>query len=538
MGVTREIVVEKELLHFPVTAGAKKHALSVSADGQPVRGFDIELAEGEPEWWSPLDVSLWAGKKLCVSVDALSAESEVLDSLRQSDTLLDSENLYREALRPQIHFSSKRGWLNDPNGLVFYNDEYHLFYQHNPYGCAWGNMHWGHATSRDMVRWEEHGEALYPDDLGDMFSGSAVVDWNNTSGFGRGGRPPLVLIYTAAGPRGGQCLASSTDGRVFTKFVSNPAIKNFAGGDRDPKVFWHDDKWMMVLYGGPLSTGGELTKEGKPPARHTVYFFTSPNLRDWTLASTTGGGIGDDLFLYECPDFFELPVDGDGSRMKWVLTAANSEYAIGTFGGAAFMPEESRIPDVRGRGFYAAQTFSDIPGRRVQIGWCNAPSPGMPFSQAMSLPYELSLRTTPQGARLHRTPIKELESLRDGPDQSGGLDNFRAELIEFRAEFEPGDAGTIAFNLRGARIAYDAKKLELIVNDLRAPAPLVDGKQRIIAFVDRTLIEVLASDGLTYVPLPFIPRQEDQSVVVEMKNGGAKMTSLQVYKLKSIWEPS
>jgi len=534
----RQIVVEKKLLHFPVRAGATKHAVRVSVDGEPVRGFDTELADGEPDWWAPLDVSLWPGKTLCVCADTLPAGSKALDSLRQSDVLLDAENIYREALRPQLHFSSKRGWLNDPNGLVFYNGEYHLFYQHNPYGCTWGNMHWGHATSRDLVRWQEHGEALFPDDLGDMFSGSAVVDWNNTSGLSRDGAPPLVLIYTAAGPRGGQCLASSTDGRAFTKFGSNPAIKNFTGGDRDPKVFWHEptSRWVMVLYGGPQSAGGELTKEGKPAARHTVYFFTSPNLRDWTQASAALGGIGDDLFLYECPDFFELPVDGEASRKQWVLAAASSEYALGTFDGTTFSAEEVRIPDVRGRGFFAAQTYSDTP-RRIQIGWCNAPSPGMPFNQAMALPYELNLRGTPDGARIHRTPIKELESLRDGPDQSGSLGNFRAELIELRAEFEPGDAGTVEFNIRGAKIAYDAKKQELVVNGLCVAAPLVDGRQRIIVFVDRTLIEVLAADGLTYVPLPFIPRKQDQSVTVEIKGGGSKLISLQVYKLKSIWEP-
>jgi len=399
-------------------------------------------------------------------------------------------------------------------------------------------MHWGHATSCDLIHWQEHGEVLYPDELGVMFSGCAVVDRNNTSGFGRDGKPPLVLIYTAAGPQGGQCIASSTDGRTFTKLDKNPVIKNFVNGNRDPKVFWHEPtkKWVMVLYGEPESPGSGLTSEGKPAAQHTVYFFTSPNLRDWTSTSTTvKGGIGDDKFLYECPDLFELPVDGDPSNKKWVLTAANADYAIGTFDGTKFTQETKRLRGHSGRGFYAAQTYSDVPdGRRIQIGWLQAPSPGMPFNQAMSLPVELKLRSTPEGPRLTRQPVKELESLRHEPGQSGALADFCGDLIELCAEFEPGDTGTVEFNVRGAKITYDAKGKEIIVNGMRGSAPLLGGQQRIRVFADRTMLEVVASDGLTYMSIPFIPRKEDQSVSVDVKGG--KMNSLQVYKLKSIWE--
>ncbi len=523
----REIVIEKKLLHFPVKTGAKQRVVTISVDGAQVRRFDIELADAKADWWAALDVSAWAGKKLSVVADLLPVGSKALDSLRQSDTLLDSGNLYAEALRPQLHFSAQRGWLNDPNGLVLYKGEYHLFYQHNPYGWAWGNMHWGQATSRDLVHWHEHGVVLYPDDMGAMFSGSAVVDWNNTSGFGKDGKPPLVLIYTAAGNSTTQCLAYSTDGRNFNKFSGNPVVNQITAGNRDPKVFWHEPtkKWVMLLY-------VEL-----PEKKHTAHFFTSPNLREWTLASIREGGIDGDRFLFECPDLFELPIDGDASKKKWVLTAANSEYAIGTFDGTSFTPETSKLPDVRGRGFYAAQTYSDIPdGRRIQIGWCQAPSPGMPFNQLQSLPCELTLRSTPEGARLRREPVRELESLRDGPNQADSPTDLRAELIELRAEVEPGDAETVEFNLRGAKIVYDAMQQEITVHGHRVLAPLTDGKQRLTVFVDRTMLEVFASDGLIYVPLPFIPTQEDQSVSVQVKGGKARLMSLQVYRLKSIWE--
>jgi fructan beta-fructosidase len=387
-------------------------------------------------------------------------------------------------------------------------------------------MHWGHATSRDLIHWHEQGEALYPDDMGPMFSGSAVVDWNNTSGFGKDRKPPLVLIYTAAGNPTVQGIAYSLDGRSFTKYSGNPVIKQISPGNRDPKVFWHEPtrRWVQVLY-------VEL-----PGKKHSIHIFNSTNLREWSLASIVEGGIDGDKYLFECPDLFELPVDGDTSQKKWVINAANSEYAIGRFDGATFAPEVSRLADVRGIGFYAAQTFSDVPdGRRIQIGWMQAPSPGMSFNQLQTIASELTLRTTADGVRLHRTPIKELETLRDGPNQADSLVKFRGDLIELRADFQPGTAEIVEFQLRGAKIAYDAKKQEIVVNGHRAPAPLINGHQRLTVFVDRTMLEVFASDGLTYVPVPFIPKSEDQSVAVEIQGGKADMKSLQVYGLKSSW---
>jgi fructan beta-fructosidase len=524
--VTREVVAEKKLLHFPVKTGAKLRVVTVKVDGAPVRRFDIELADDKPEWWAPLDVSEWNGKTLTIVADALPVDSKALDSIRQSDTLLDSETLYREPLRSQFHFSPRRGWTNDPNGLVYFNGEYHLFFQHNPYGWNWGNMHWGHATSPDLVHWKEHGEALYPDDMGPMFSGSAVVDWKNTSGFGKDGKPPLVLIYTAAGNPTVQGIAYSVDGRTFTKYGGNPVIKQVSPGNRDPKVLWHEPtkQWVLVLY---------VEAAGK---KHTIHIYNSPNLREWSLTSIVEGGIDADKYLFECPDLFELAVDGNPSNKKWVINAANSEYAIGQFDGKVFTPEVSRLMDVRGRGFYAAQTFSDVPdGRRIQIGWSQAPSPGMSFNQLQTIPISLSLRSTKDGIRLSRTPVKELELLRDGPNRANSLSDFRSELIEFRAEFEPGTAENVEFQLRGAILAYDIKKEELSVNGHRVPAPLIDGQQRLTIFVDRTMLEVFASDGLVYVPMPFIPKSDDQSVKVDSKRANVEMKSLQVYSLKSCW---
>ena len=523
---TRELAIANKLLLFPLKSGAKPRVVTINVDGKQVRRFDMELAEGEAEWWGSLDVSEFKGKKVQVAVNIMPLDSKALDSIKQSDSDVDAKDLYRESLRSQVHFSPKRGWTNDPNGLVFYRGEYHLFFQHNPYGWNWGNMHWGHATSRDMVHWTEHGDVLEPDNLGAMFSGSAVVDWNNTSGFGKGNEPPLVLIYTAAGTPTTQCIAYSNDGRTFTKYTSNPVIPEISGGNRDPKVFWHaaTKQWILVLY---------VEMPGK---KHSIHFFNSSNLKEWKLASITEGGIDGDKYLFECPDFFELSVDGDKTKSKWVLNAANSEYAIGNFDGKTFQPEASRLADVRGQGFYAAQTFSDLPdGRRIQIGWLQAPSPGMAFNQLQSIPCELKLRSTSEGPRLYRTPIKELASLRKGGNQAGRLKDFRSELVELRAEFEPGDAKSIEFSVRGAKIVYDVAKKQISVNGVQASAPLVQGKQSLIVYVDKTMIELLASDGATYVPLPFIPKRDDQSVVVDIVGGKATMKSLEVYELQSCW---
>ena len=524
---SREFRIEQRYLNLPIKNGAPKRKVTTLVDGRVEVKNDIELANAEPDWWAPMDVRAWRGRTVKLQVDRLPEDSTALSGIEQSDGIKGAENLYREPLRGQFHFSSRRGWNNDPNGLAYFNGEYYLFYQHNPYGWGWGNMHWGQAVSRDLVHWRELGDALAPDAFGPMFSGSAVVDGKNTSGLGAAGRPPLVLIYTAAGNPTVQCLAASTDGRAFTKFSGNPVVKEITGGNRDPKVIWHQptQKWVMCLY-------VETNKV------HTIHFFGSTNLKDWSLLSRTDG-------FFECPDFFELPVDG-GAR-KWVLTAASSEYMVGSFDGTTFKPETPKLTGHRGRGFYAAQTFSDLPatdGRRIQLGWFQTATPGMSFNQAMTIPLELKLLGTPQGPRLSWTPVRELETLRarthrfEGvalqPASRNPLASVSAELVEVRTEFEPGAAETI-LNVRGATIAYDARKEQLAVNGHKVPAPLRHGRQRLTLYCDRIGLEVFASDGLTYVPMPFLPKAGDLGLGLQVQGGEVKFRSLEVHELKSAW---
>jgi sucrose-6-phosphate hydrolase SacC (GH32 family) len=526
----REFKIEKRYLNFPIKNGVPKRKVTTLVDGRVAVKNDIELADGEPDWWAFMDVRAWRGQTVTLEVDKLPEDSRALSSIEQSDAIKGGENLYREPLRGQFHFSSRRGWNNDPNGLVFYKGEYHLFYQHNPYGWGWGNMHWGQAVSRDLLHWEELGDVLAPDELGPMFSGSAVVDRKNTSGLGKEGQPPLVLIYTAAGDPTVQCIASSTDGRSFTKYPGNPVLRQITGGNRDPKVFWHEptQRWVMPLY-------VETNKV------HTIHFFSSPNLKEWTYLSRTDG-------FFECPDFFELPMDGDATKRKWVLTAANSEYRIGSFDGTTFTPETPKLPGQRGKGFYAAQTFSDIPasdGRRIQIGWWQTETKGMPFNQSMTIPLELRLTATPEGSRLTMNPIKELETLRLRsqavgpitlkPGDANPLASVTGELLELRAEFEPGLKGEVNFNVRGVAVSFDNAKQELSVNGHRAPAPLRGGKQRLVIFCDRTGLEAFASDGLTYVPMPINLDEKKLGLEVSVSGDPVKFPLLEAHNLRSIW---
>ena len=540
--VERKFVVDARYLHLPIKNGGPKRMVTLLVEGKPIVRSEIELADDQADWWAPMDVSAWMGKTAVLRVDKLPSNSTALTSIEASNAIKNSENLYSETQRGQFHFSPMRGWNNDPNGMVYYNGEYHLFFQHNPYGWSWGNMHWGHAVSKDMVHWEELGDKLLPDEQGPMFSGCAVVDWKNSSGFGKDGKPPLILLYTAAGNPTVQSLAWSTDGRSFTKYSGNPIIPQITAGNRDPKVIWHapTKQWVMVLY------------VEKPAGRHTVHILTSTDLKQWKVASVVEGDPMGRPFLFECPDMFELPVDGNGRDKRWVLTAANSEYAWGSFDGKKFVPEQTRLAGHRGRGFYAAQTFSDIPptvgrtdDRRIQIGWFQTETRGMPFNQSMTLPLELGLITTEDGPRMTFQPVKELQSLRTrthnfnamdlSPGAPNPLDKVKAELVEVRVEFEPGTAHEIVFNIRDVMVIYYPAKQEISVAGHTAPAPLRDGKQSIIIYCDRIGTEVFASDGLTYVPTPYNTKADNKNLYFETRGGTAKVLSLEVHELKSAW---
>lgn len=536
LNVTREVAADKRWMLLPVKNGGPKSKVEVRDGAKMLRFFDIELAEGEPDWWAPLDVGAWRGRKLTLWADKLPAESKGLAKVRFADEAIPQTGLYSEPLRPQLHFSPRRGWNNDPNGLVYFNGEYHLFFQHNPYGVGWGNMHWGHAVSTDLVRWTEVDEALYPDALGPMFSGSAVVDHSNTSGFGKDGQPALVLIYTAAGNPATQCLAYSLDGRTFTKYEGNPVVKNITPGNRDPKVFWHapEKRWVMALY------------VGREQKRHTVELLASPDLREWTPLSSVTGDAGGGHYLYECPDLFELPVAGGGGS-RWVLFGADAQYAVGAFDGTAYRPEAERLRGVGGSCYYAAQTFDNLPGgRRILIPWLRAPSPGMPFNQCMGLPQELGLSHTFEGVRLTRRPVSELAALRErsvafGPVEleAGGVDPLaavQAELLELHIACALSPDAEVVMDLRGIPLRYSSASQTLTVAKHKLAWPLTDGRLGLIVYVDRTCVEIFSQDGLLYAPVAAIPAADATRALMTVERGAAKAVRGEAYALRSCWK--
>ena len=521
----RSIVVEHRFLHLPVRTGGSKTRLKFTVDGETVREFDIELAEGKPDFQVFSDLDKYKGKTLKIHVDEL-ADPKMLDAIAQADTVPDADGTYKEKHRPQFHFTSRRGWVNDPNGLVWQNGECHLFYQHNPFGWNWGNMHWGHATSPDFVHWTERPIAITPHAYGDWaFSGSAVVDAANTAGFQTGAQAPLVAAYTSTGR--GECIVFSNDrGWTWTEHPGNPVVKH---GGRDPRLLWHKatNQWVMAVY-----------DEGDK--RQSIAFYTSPDMKTWTFASRIDG-------YYECPDLFELPVDGEPNKTLWVLYAADAEYVLGRFDGKAFHVESGPGKHTLWHGdFYAAQTFSEAPNdRRIQIGWGRGIAfPGMPFNQQMSLPVDLSLKTTPDGVRMFAAPVPELESLRiEKHDfsnetlkpEANPLNALTGDLFEIKLAANPGAAEAVELNLRGIPLVYDVRKQELVCRQVKAALKLVNGELRLHVFLDKGSIEVFGGDGRAAVSVGAVPDDDDHAIGLFCRGGEAALRTLEVYPLRSAW---
>ncbi len=521
-----------------------------------VREFEIELAEDKPDFWVFVDVSAFRGQTLAVKT-TLPGGSKALDAIKLDNDVPETEKLYKEKHRPLFHFTSRVGWLNDPNGLVYHGGEWHLFYQHNPYGREWGNMHWGHATSKDLFRWKEEGIALYPQKYGDWaFSGSAVLDKNNTAGFGTKEKPPLVLAYTSTGR--GECIAYSLDnGRTWKEYAQNPVVKH-AG--RDPKLIWHEKAkhWVMAVY-------------DEHEKKQWIAFYTSPDLKKWTFASRIEG-------FFECPDLFELPLPnvqfkGGPPEMKWVLYAADGKYLLGDFDGKTFKPDFKEKKQLWHGNFYAAQTFDNAPmppqflgsgafvppthPRRIQIGWAQGVTfPGTPFNQQMTVPVELTLQAGDGKGEtvLTANPVMELWSLREKEailaikrpgtvflaPEAGKESRFKMaenlDAFEMLAELDPNKAATVGFDLRGTRLTYDVAKQTLACKNVSAPVKLRNGKLYLRILVDRGSVEVFADGGRVALSVAAIPGEKNRQLDLFATGGEYGVTEATVYRMKSAWE--
>ena len=516
----------KQYLNLPVSNGAEMRRVRLVIGGQTVREFEIELAEDKPDFWVFLSISGFRGCDAQLEVDGLTEGSPPLSLIHQDDVIRGAENLYGERLRPQFHFSSRRGWNNDPNGLVYYKGEYHLFYQHNPYGWKWGNMHWGHAISPDLVHWRELPIAIYPYQFGDWaFSGGALVDWNNSAEFKTGDDDVIIATYTSTGR--GECIAYSNDrGRTFTDYAGNPVVKHQG---RDPKVIWYEPggHWAMAVY-------------DEFEDKQYIAFHTSADLKTWEFQSRLEG-------YYECPEIFELPVDGDANNRKWVVYAADGAYAIGSFDGKTFAPESGKHQFNYGNCFYASQTYSDVPApnaRRIQIAWGRVGDPEMPFNQMMNFPVELRLRTVEDGVRMFAQPVTELGTLHERShiygqtvlsEDANPLSGIAGDLFDIRVEFEPGDATEVELTVRGIPLVYKVQEQQLVCQDKHASLAPRDGSIRLQLLVDRLSIEIFANEGEVYMPMGMKPAEENRSLSAISRGGNARVRALEVYELRSAW---
>jgi len=482
--------------------------------------------------------------------------SIAIDAVQPSDEAAalpcDATVRWHESHRPQFHYTPEAFWMNDPNGLCWNEGTWHLFHQHRPTGSP---VAWGHAVSTDLLHWQHRPTAIPPDGTDAIFSGSGLIDYNNVSQLGRDGRQPMLLFYTlhpAAPPRGSneaprkatQCLAYSHDGgQSFAKFPGNPLLRTADSNDRDPKVFYHAPSraWIMLL---------SLSRNNTARDKATYGLYRSTDLKNWELKQEIGPGA----WYWECPDLFELPIDGERGQSKWLLVKSSGEYIIGRFDGYHFTSETEPIRNRWGGCYYATQTFNNAPaGRRIQMAWMstgkpNAPVayPGMPFNQQLSFPRELTLRRTPNGLRLDRYPISAIRGLYAGSHEiaAGPLapgqnpcgkvlgDCFDVDLL-----IEPESAARIIFRVRGVDVVYDVKQKTLKLPGGAAPVELQAGRLELRLLVDRTSIEAFAHRGAADLSTVFFGDPDDRHIALRAEGGTARVHRLVIHTLRSIYEP-
>jgi fructan beta-fructosidase len=530
--IVREITIEKPYLRFPIRLNGELRRIQFTIDGKIVRVEDVRLADAHPDFWAALDVGTFQGKTVTLSAP-LPAGSSGLSTVFASDTLTDAKDLYHETYRPQFHFTARAGWINDPNGMVYDQGEYHLSYQHSPLDLLGGgiNMHWGMAVSPDMVHWTEGPDIFFPNPQGSIWSGSAVVDQNNTSGMQQGTEKVLAAFYTLEGPFTQILHFSRDQGRTWFPPDGIPVVPDIISSNRDPKVIWYEParEWVMVLY----LTGTNFA------------LLTSPDLKTWKQEQTISITSSDPKFA-ECPDFFPLTVEGEQTE-KWIFTSASAAYLIGAFDGHAFTPESMKSQRlVWGSEFYAAQTFSDVPdGRRIDIGWMSGGNyPGMPFNQQLSFPTTLTLHRFPEGLSILRWPIAEIESLR-GDDHplseatiqpgENPLSALPGDLYDISAEFEVPASGEFGFTFKGLPVTYSVANHTLTVKGAQAVLQPENGHIRLRLLVDRTSVEVFGNGGRVSFASCIDPAGKGPAFELFTRESPLHLVSLHAYQLHSIW---
>ena len=565
-GMVRINPTQKYLI-LPVEDTAPDVSISVMVDNVQVETFTVRLAINKVDYTVPYELSKYAGKHVVLRfamnpLERGGVRPKVKDAVFCNNLALansyDASN--KETLwRPVYHFAPQWGWMNDPNGMVYKDGEYHLFYQYNPYGSRWGNMNWGHAISRDLVSWEHMPVAISPDGLGTIFSGSAVVDKDNTAGFGANA---IVAFYTQASARQMQSIAYSTDnGRTFKKYAGNPVLTGDVADFRDPKVSWHEGthKWILTL-----AVGQEIR------------FYSSPNLKDWTYESNFGEGQGNHGGVWECPDLFELPVAGT-SQKKWVLIVninpggpfggSATQYFVGSFDGHKFVnesPKATKWMDF-GKDHYATVTWSNAPQNRViALAWMSNwqyanEVPTMQYRSSNSVPRDLRLFVKDGETYLQSAPSPELLALRKDKVMSKSFSVGKAYTIgqlmsDNKGTYEitmtvrqkkQGNLSMRLMNEQGEEIEYslDMAKRELTCirdksgvtgfsKDFITPTVTqVDGGDLQLRFlVDRSSVEAFVNDGRFVMTNLVFPHTPYNKVMFSATGGSVSVKNFTVYR--------
>ena len=572
------ITGEGKYLMLPIQDNGEEATLNLLVDGKQEKNFTARLAKNKVDYMVPLDLSSYRGKHIILNVISNQSRATVREAqgdacwknIALSDTF-DISN--REKFRPAFHHTPDYGWMNDPNGMVYADSLWHLCYQWNPYGSKWANMTWGHATSRDLIHWERQEPTILPDGLGMIFSGSSAIDHHNSAGFGK---DAIVTLYTSAAASQMQSLAYSTDGgNTFTKYPGNPVI-TMETEARDPNMFWDEahQQWVMLL-------AHALEKE--------MLIYTSPDLKQWTLASRFGKGIGAQGGVWECPDLFELPVSGStGNEKKWALVCnlnpggpfggSATQYFIGDFDGTTFKADTNTTGTIPtkwmdyGKDHYAAVSWSDAPNnRRTVIGWMSnwqyaAEVPTLQYRSANTLPREMGIFKDTDGQYyLSSTPSPELEALRGGlhhqsrrfslgksdktislPTQNDGICEIlldiearKGQVLTLTLANKAGERVVLTYDSDKETLAFDRTQSGIVNFSQDFPAVTVapthrhDGKLSLRIFVDRSSMEVFEKEGRLAMTNLVFPNSPYTELSLKCSKGKAKISNLKVYSLNT-----
>ena len=573
-------------LILPIQESCNEGKVKLDTGSPADMAMDVRLAVDSVEYYVPFALPQGV-KEAVVTIGRVAANAVCWDNISLADTFDTSNTDY---YRPEYHHTPLYGWMNDANGLVYKDGEYHLYFQYNPYGSKWGNMHWGHSVSKDLVHWEHLDPAIARDTLGHIFSGSTVIDKNNSAGYGK---DAMIAFYTSASDEHGQiqCMAYSNDnGRTYTKYEKNPILTPFDGlkDFRDPKVFWYEpaQKWYMIV-----------------SADKNMRFYSSTDLKQWEYLSQFGEGYGVQPNQFECPDFIQLPVDGNKDNMKWVMIVninpgcpfggSATEYFIGDFDGKEFKCDTDKSVTKWldfGKDHYATVCFSNTGDRIIAVPWMSNwqyanVTPIRQYRGANALPRELSLYTKNGEIYMAANVVKETEALRkstrnieslsvEGETVIDSITDGLNSGVELEMDIVPGKAQTVGFDIMNAKgektkiyldlksgravmdrtesglIAFgekaephfkenhDRRKTESInyINDFAlgtwAPLSLCEGKSyHLNVFVDKCSVELFVDGGRIAMTNLVFPTEVYNSLRFYTEGGKAEVKNLSIHKL-------